>query len=144
MSYVAEIQIKIRDLAALAAACRRIDAEFCEGQTTFAWYGRFVGDSTPPAGRNPRDYGQCTHAIRVPCARYEVGVVQALDGDGWDLLWDSYDAGGLAGKLGAKAERLVQAYGVEAARAEALRSGWACTEERQPDGTVLLHVNAGA
>ena len=109
MSYVAEIQIKIRDLAALAAACRRIDAEFCEGQTTFAWYGRFVGDSTPPAGRNPRDYGQCTHAIRVPGARYEVGVVQALDGDGWDLLWDSYDAGGLAGKLGAKAERLVQA-----------------------------------
>lgn len=144
MSHIAEIKIKARDLDVLDAAAQRLGGELRRGQRTHAWYGLFVGDSPGIAGVPESEYGKCEHALHFPDARYEVGVVAARDGDGFDLRWDSWCEGGLAAVIGAGAEKLTQAYGIEAAKAEALRSGWACNEEQQPDGTVLLHINAEA
>lgn len=138
MSHITQIQVEVRDLAALKAACTRLGWEWREGQTRYKWYGRWVGDTALPEGVRMEDLGKCTHAIRVPGASYEVGVLQ--QGDRYSLLYDFYGPGGLESKLGPNAEVLVQAYAVEAARAEAQRQGWSVFEEECEDGSVKLHL----
>jgi hypothetical protein len=139
MSHVAEIEIEITDLAALAAACRRLGFVFREGQKTYKWYGRWEGDYPLPEGFSQEDLGKCDHAIQVPGAAYEVGVVKARQrGAGYRLLWDFWCQGGLTERLGPKAERLVQAYGVEKAKQEARKQGFSVYETARADGTVRL------
>lgn len=143
MSHIAKIEIEVRDLDALDAACRRVGCTFVREQTTYAWYGRSVDDYPLPVGFGVEDLGHCEHAVRVPGARYEIGVTARRDGrPGYALLWDSYERGGLEQVLGAGAGRLVQAYGVEAATRAARRQGYAVTETAQADGSVVLHVRA--
>lgn len=143
MSHIAKIEIEVRDLDALEAACRRIGCEFVRAQLAYRWYGRSVGDYPLPAGFSVEDLGKCEHAIQVPGARYEIGVVTRRDSrPGYALLWDSYSAGGLERVLGQSARKLVQAYGIEAATRAARRQGYSVTETVQPDGAVLLKVRA--
>lgn len=143
MSHIAKIEIEVRDLDALAAACLRLGCALVRDQTTYAWFGRSVGDYPLPEGFTVADLGRCQHAIRVPGASYEIGVVARRDGrQGFTLLWDSWSSGGLERVLGPGAGRLVQAYGVEAATRAARRQGYAVTETVQDDGAVLLHVRA--
>jgi hypothetical protein len=40
MSHVTTINIEIRDLEALQAACAELGASFIENQTTYKWYGQ--------------------------------------------------------------------------------------------------------
>jgi hypothetical protein len=138
MSHVAEIEIQITDLAALAAACRRLGFVFREGQKTYRWYGRWEGDYPLPEGFSQEDLGKCDHAIQVPGADYEVGVVKARQGMGYRLLWDFWSQGGLTERLGGKAEKLVQAYGVEKAKREARKQGFSVYETTRKDGSVRL------
>ena len=138
MSHVAEIEIQITDLAALAAACRRLGFVFREGQKTYKWYGRWEGDYPLPEGFSQEDLGKCDHAIQVPGADYEVGVVKARQGTGYRLLWDFWFQGGLTERLGSKAEKLVQAYGVEKAKREARKQGFSVYETTREDGSVRL------
>lgn len=141
MSHVAKIQIELRDLEALAAACPRVGAEFVEGQTTYAWWGRSAGDYPLPEGFAAEDLGKCEHAISVPGAKYEIGVCRRRDGKpGYTLLWDSWRGGGLEQRLGPNAQRLVQAYGVETAKRAARRAGYSVTETTNADGSVTLKV----
>lgn len=143
MSHVTKIEIEIRDLEALAAACTRIGCTFVPGQGFYAWYGTSVGDTPLPEGFAEEDLGKCEHAIRVPRASYEIGVVSRRDGQpGYALLWDSWSAGGLEHELGKGARKLVQAYGVEAATRAARRQGYSVTETTQSDGSVVLNVRA--
>ncbi len=143
MSHVAKIEIEVRDLDTLAAACLRVGCALVRGQTSYAWYGRSMGDAPLPEGFAATDLGTCEHAVRVPGARYEIGVVARRDGRaGFTLLWDSWQSGGLERVLGPGAGKLVQAYGVEAATRAARRQGYAVTETVQADGSVLLHVRA--
>lgn len=141
MSHITTIKVEVRDLEALRAACTRLGFEWRENQHTYKWWGRFVGDSPLPEGMKVEDLGHCTHAIHVSGASYEVGVLQ--QGDKYSLLYDFWGAGGLEAKLGPNAERLVQAYAVEAARAEAQRQGFSVWEQEQQDGSVLLHIQTG-
>ena len=138
MSHLAEIEIEITDLGALAAACRRLGFVFKEDQKTYAWYGRWEGDYPLPEGFSQEDLGNCDHAIQVPGADYEVGVVKARQGAGYRLLWDFWSRGGLTDRLGRKAERLVQAYGVEKAKREARKQGFSVYETTREDGSVSL------
>jgi hypothetical protein len=138
MSHVAEIEIQITDLAALAAACRRLGFVFREGQKTYRWYGRWEGDYPLPEGFSQEDLGKCDHAIQVPGADYEVGVVKARQGMGYRLLWDFWSQGGLTERLGGKAKKLVQAYGVEKAKREARKQGFSVYETTRKDGSVRL------
>ena len=97
---------------------------FAEGQQTYIWYGRFVGDSPLPAGVNVEDLGKCHHAIQIPGAEYEIGVV-CKDGQ-VQLLYDFWKWGGLLDALGENAWKLNMAYDVSKARmaAEALGQTW--------------------
>ena len=39
MSHIAQIELEIKDLEVLKAACTRLGFEFLENKHTFAWYG---------------------------------------------------------------------------------------------------------
>ena len=64
MSHVANVEVEINDLAALKTACTKLGIEFVEGQTTYAWYDRYLADSdvgrqTVQDGFKPEDFGKC-------------------------------------------------------------------------------------
>jgi hypothetical protein len=119
MSHVAKIQVVIKDLKALKAACAQIGLELVEGQKQYAWYGKHVGDYPLPEGFTAADLGKCDHAIRVikqPLrpdgtahyrSAYEVGVVKNKDSEGYTLLWDFWAGGyGLQEAIGDEAKKL--------------------------------------
>lgn len=143
MSHVAKIEVEIKDLEALAAAAKRLGGELIE-KSTYAWFGASVGDYPLPEGFAAEDLGKCERAIRFPGAKYEVGVVRRRDGrQGYTLLWDFWQGGyGLREAIGAKGERLSQAYGVESATRAARRQGYTVTETQAADGSIVLKVRA--
>lgn len=136
--HVASIKLEVKSLDALKLACARLGLFFMEGQKTYAWFGKSVGDLPLPEGFTETDLGKSDHAIKVPGANYEVGVV-FRDG-AWRLLWDSWGQGGLEAALGKDCNRLRQAYGVAAATLEAQRQGYSVWETVGEDGAVRLHV----
>lgn len=148
MSHVATIEIQLKDLDALDAACRRVGIEFLRDKPTFAWFGTHVGDYPLPAGFTAEDMGRCEHAIRVPGATYEIGVVRRRDGQpGYTLLWDFWASGGLTSgealeRIGVGGRKLVQAYGVEVATRAARRQGYTVTETTKADGSIVLRARA--
>ncbi len=126
MSHVARIELEINDLDTLRAACKRLGLEFVQDQKTYAWWGTHVGDYPLPEGFTAEDLGKCHHAIKVPGAKYELGVVER--NGKYTLLWDFYSSGGLEQVLGKGAGRLRQAYAVERVRREAIRKSYRITE----------------
>jgi hypothetical protein len=137
MSHVSDIKVVVDDLDALAAAAARLGGELVLGQKTYAWWGRWVGDTPLPDGVSEADLGRCDHAIRFPGCTYEVGVTAIGDGT-YKLQFDYWSSGGLAARLGgADAPRLVQAYGIERGIAQARALGYPVIgEEVEADGTV--------
>ena len=148
MSHVATVEIEVRDLDALDAACRRLGLELVRGQQTYRWYGKHVGDFPLPAGFAEADLGKCDHAIRVPHAvvteggepPYEVGVVRRRDGrPGFVLHWDFFAGGfGLQKHVGNDCALLKQAYATVMAKRTATQQGFQVSEQRLPNGTVRL------
>src|SRR4051812_32472193 len=114
MSHVATVDVEIKDLDALDAACKKLGLELVRGQTTFRWYGQHVGDYPLPAGFTGADLGTCEHAVRVPgrADAYEIGVVRRRDGrSGWSLMWDFYAGGyGLMERVGENCQSLRREY----------------------------------
>jgi hypothetical protein len=141
MSHITKIDIEVTDLTALKSACRRLGFTFAEGQKTYRWYGRIVGDARLPEGLSIEDLGRCDHVIGVPGAEYEIGV--KAEKGGYRLLWDSYERGGLEQKVGKGAGLLKQAYGIEKAKIEARRKGYSVYESRKADGSVTLKIQLG-
>jgi hypothetical protein len=136
MSHIARIELEITDLDALKAACRRLGLQFMQNQRTYRWYGEHVGDYPMPEGLTADDLGHCDHAIRVPGASYEVGVVNR--NRKYMLLWDFYQSGGLEEALGKGARRLKQAYAVERVRREARIKGYQLHEKKTDQGIRLV------
>ena len=138
MSHITQINIEIKSLDALKAACERLGLRWIEGQTTYKWYGRFVGDSPMPQGFTVEDLGKCTHAIQVPGASYEIGVV--IRNGKTQLMWDFYSSGGLEKALGKGGEQLIQAYAIETAKLDALSQGYNCSEAVNEAGDIELTI----
>lgn len=136
MSHIARIDLEINDLDALKAACGRLGLEFRCGQTSYAWYGEYVGDHPLPEGLTVHDLGKCDHAIHVPGASYEVGILKR--NGKYLLLWDFWRDGGLERILGRNAGRLKQAYAIERTRREAQRKGYRFTESKTRTGVRLV------
>lgn len=136
MSHVAKIEIAIKDLDTLKGACRELGLEFMAEQKVFEWYGNSVGDYPIPEGFTAADMGRCDHAIRVPGARYEIGVVHR--NGRYHLLWDFYRAGGLERVLGKGACKLRQAYSVERVRREAKLKGYHVQERKTERGIRMV------
>jgi hypothetical protein len=147
MSHVAYVDIQIKDLGALKTACQKIGLEFKEGQKTHKWYGRWVDDyhkddAAYHHGINPKDYGQCEHAIGVPdnAQAYEAGIVKRPDGKGYTLIYDFYGASGraLEALMGKGAARLKKQYAIEVARKAARKQGFRVQEKIGADGKTRL------
>ncbi len=136
MSHIAKIELEINDLETLKKACERLGLEFIENQKTYQWYGTWVGDSEMPEGITVNDLGKCDHAIRVPGAQYEIGIVSK--GRKYILLWDFWHQGGLEQKLGKNAGRLKQAYAVERVRKEARLKGYRICEQKTDKSVRLV------
>ncbi len=151
MSHLETVSTVIQDLAALKAACARLGVEFRENQTTYAWWGRSVGDYPVPAGLDKNKLGQCAHAIKVPGVDYEVGVVAHKSTPGaYVLAYDFFGSGvGLQKKFckpiaggghTTNMEHLINAYSVEVLKRQAARRGLRCTEQVTASGTIKLTV----
>ena len=136
MSHISKIELVIHSLDDLKEACRKLGFEFVEGQKSYRWYGRWVGDTPMPEGINVEDLGKCDHAIRIPGCLYEIGVVK--QNDRYILLWDYYSVGGLSEKIGPNAGRLKQAYTVARVTKEARRKGYRVMEKKTEQGVRMV------
>lgn len=137
MSHITDAKLRVRDLDALEVAAAECGLELRRDQKTFKWFGRFMGDSAVPKGRDPRDYGKCEHALRMKDATerdYEIGVCRALDGDGYDLLMDTWGQARLLERVGgANVNKLRREYAaaglLNKARVALARKGFVATRE---------------
>ena len=136
MSHIAKIELEINDPETLKLACERLGLQFMENQTTYSWYGTSIGDTPLPEGITASDLGKCDHAIRVPGAQYEIGIVKR--DRKYILLWDSWHQGGLEQKLGKNAGRLKQAYTIERVRKEGRLKGHRICEQKTDKGIRLV------
>ena len=133
MSHVVKQEFAFRDLRDVKAACAEKGWTFVEGQTRYAWYGRHVGDYKLPEGRKISDLGTCSHAIRVPGAQYEIGVIAREDGS-YALEWDFYRPGGLYEVMGEKGDPLIGAIAAAATHRNMTRLGFRRVEDQVVDG----------
>lgn len=154
MSHVTDVRLKIRDLDALEDACNRLGLELRRGQTTHCWWGTFVGDSRSYGAHDPKSFGKCEHAIRIKgdtprngsAGPWEIGVYAAPDGDGFDLLYDTYGSAGqrLTKAVGGNVNHLRREYAFSTAERQAKKrlgpKGWTTARVDLPSGQVKLSV----
>lgn len=152
MSHVASIELELKDLDALAAACEPLGLELVREQKTYNWYGYSVGDTPLPVGFKKEELGTCEHAIRAKGTnrhglndkrqQYEIGIATRRDGKaGYTLLWDTWRGGnGLVAAVGGdKAQKLVQGYACEVAMRIAKRQGFRIVKkEIRSDGSIAI------
>ncbi len=122
MSHISKIELEVKDLATLKQACERLGLKMVRGQCTFKWYGQ--------------EEGRCDHAIRVPEAAYEIGVVKT--GSGFELRCDYWDSA-IGKAIGQAGGLLKQAYAIERTKTEARRKGYSVIE-KQTDSGIRLHI----
>jgi hypothetical protein len=135
MSHIAKIELQVKDLAALEKACQDIGFIFVANQKSYEWYGRFVGDSPMPEGLNESMLGKCDHAIQVPGAKYEIGVINM--GDHYQLHCDQWGPGGLEGK----SEKLLQPYAIAATKNVIKKNRYRLFKENKlENGAVELRI----
>lgn len=131
-------------LPAILHMCKRKGWTFLENQKTYAWYGRSVGDYPVPVGTNVEDLGKCDHAIRIPGAKYEVGLKKIPGTDNYNVQADFWRGGALDRILGAKGERFAQEYYKTKAIMTAESKGWAWEEmPATVEGALKIKVTMG-
>jgi hypothetical protein len=119
LSHIVTIETQVRDLAAVAAACRRL------------------GLAEPVMGTARLFEGEASGLlVRLPGWTYPA-VVEAATGR---IHYDNFEGGwGDPAHLG----RFVQAYSLEKATIEARRRGHSVSERALADGSVKLTVKVG-
>jgi hypothetical protein len=122
MSHISKIELEVKDLGTLERACTRLGLELIKGQKTFKWYGQ--------------EDGKCDHAIKVPGANYEIGVIKA--GNALELQCDYFE-NAIGKAIGQTGGLLKQAYAVERTKTEARRKGYTVIEKTTDSG-IRLHV----
>ena len=120
MSHLVSIKSKITDPAALSAACRRL------------------GLAEPVQGTAELFSASATGLIvKLPGWHYPAVIDTAAGA----IAFDTYNgAWGDAKEL----DKLLQAYAVERAKAEARRVGHSVTEQRLDNGSIKLTIQVGA
>lgn len=119
MSHVVTIQTRVRDNAAIQAACVRL------------------GLSPPVQGKATLFSGEASGLLlQLPGWQYPI-VVDTAEGS---IKYDNYE-----GRWGDPAElgRLLQMYAVEKARLEARKQGHSVTEQILQDGSIRLQIHQG-
>lgn len=115
MSHISTISTEnlVFDLGTIKDLCKRMGWNFMENQKSYAWYGKYMGDSPIPEGMTPEDYGKCDHAISVPGANYEIGLVEDKEKGGYRVVADFWSGGGLDKILGEQGEVFAQEYNMQ-------------------------------
>lgn len=167
MSHVVQVnETTMKDLACIKRACERLGWVFQEGKQKYIWYGRWADDSPIPEGmfssertaelraasREVRTIamqealGKCDHAIKVPGAAYEIGIVRKPDGS-FSFVWDWWGGGGLVAHMDQrefqskhKGGKFTQAYNVEVAKKVARLKGLPVKEKLLANGKVELEI----
>jgi hypothetical protein len=119
------IELVITDIQALKKTCERLGLEWKAEQKSFQWWGR------EPA--------KCVHAIKIPGARYELGVLQSATGKGYELQVDYYDSA-VTAKIGHLGGLLKQGYAIEKAKMEAIKKGYSVREQRTAHNGIELRI----
>lgn len=119
MSHIVTVRTQVRDIVALAAACRRL------------------GLSQPTQGTATLFSSQATgQIVQLPGWTYPV-VFDTATGE---AHYDTYNgAWGDQKELG----KLLQRYAAEKASQEARRAGHSVVEQSLPDGSIRLTIQAG-
>jgi len=121
MSHISKIELEVRDLGILGQACSRMGLELVRDQKSFRWYGK---------------ESFCDHAIKIPGANYEIGVLKK---DGlYELNCDFFDCN-LEKVIGSEGGLLKQAYAVIKTRVEARKKGYSVLE-RKTENSIKLHI----
>ena len=145
MSHLVCIEIEVKDLDSLAAACTECGLELARDQKHYRWFGRLMGDSPLPEGMTAKDAGKCDHAIRVPGndRAYEIGVRRQANGT-FKLAYDFWQGGyGLEKLAGEKCGKLVQSYAAAVAVKQVRKQGFAVQRRVLADGRVQLVCSKG-
>ena len=121
MSHISKIELEVKDLGIISQACKALGLKLIRGQESFKWYGK---------------PGPCDHAITVPNADYEIGVVKK-DGR-YELQCDFYDQS-LGKVIGKQGGLLKQAYAVSKTTLEARKKGYS-VRQRQTQTGIRLYV----
>ena len=116
MSHIVSIKTEIRDVAAIRAACRRLNIDQPEQGTFKLFSGEAAGV-----------------AVRLPDWTYPV-VCDVATGE---LNFDNYSGGWGEQK---ELDKFLQAYAVEKASLEARKRGHTVTEQPLADGSVKLTI----
>ena len=120
MSHTVVIATKLRDVTAVAAACRRLNLP-APALGTVALYG-----------------GEASGLIvQLPDWHYPV----AIDLETGTVRYDNY--GGAWGDQ-QHLDRFLQLYAVEKAKLEARKQGYAVTEQALQDGSIRVQIREGA
>ena len=141
MSHITQINPSERyDIPALKQMCENKGWEFIENQETYKWFGSIGKNDPMPEGFTKEELGKCHHAIRIPGAKYEIGVVNKNGKN--QLLWDFWKYGGLSEKLGQNAGVLKQSYGIAKAQIACRQKGrsWSLDKAKE-EGWQKLTVN---
>jgi hypothetical protein len=116
MSHIVSLKTEIRDVAAVAAACRRL------------------GLGPPVQGRTQLFSGEVEGlAVQLPAWQYPLVCDTAsgkLSYDNFGERWGSQK----------ELDKFLQAYAVERARAEARKKGCLCSEQTLLDGSIKLTI----
>jgi hypothetical protein len=120
MSHVVSIQTKVRDPAAVAAACQRLNLPAPTQGTAELFSGKATG-----------------LLVQLPDWQYPV-VIDTTTGE---ARFDNYE-----GRWGEQQhlDRFLQLYAVEKAKLEARKKGYQVTEQALQDGSIRLNVIEGA
>jgi hypothetical protein len=158
--HVVTVDVEIKSLGALKAACRRLGWQFKENCHSYRWWGSWVDDSPVPRHLFateevyqrmiglPRSQRQTEmrelldrpdHAIHVPGFDYEIGVFRI--GDQYQLSWD--EVGDIDAVLGGQYHRevtnpLPQSYAIELEKQLARQHGYVVEEATDQNGVVQL------
>ena len=143
MSHVVTVDVEVKSLEALKKMCANLGWQFQEGQKTYAWYGRWVGDykaedSAIKQGFKEEDLGTCDHAITIPGCKYEVGL-KYLDNK-YVVVWDFWEKDLKQAMGGQKAEKFCQEYGLAAVQVEAESQGYNYTTKKLDNGSYEVEV----
>ena len=124
MSHISKIELEVKDLAVLRQACERLGLTFMENQQSFKWFGS--------------EAGACNHAIRIPEAEYEIGIIQR--NGRYELECDFFDSR-IEDAVGKDGGYLKQAYAVEKVKLEARRKGYYAIEQKHKNA-IRITVRA--
>lgn len=119
MSHIVTIKTKVRDAAAVRAACQRRRLP-------------------PPVEGTHRLFTNHATGLGVQLPDWRYPVVCQLDTG--EVRYDNYN--GCWGEQ-RHLDAFLQGYAVEKAKIEARRQGYACSEQQLNDGSIKLTVNVG-